>query len=121
MPAMYQTLLECPEDFQDLVSVEPDGCWFWGGPGGRDPLYMSDDGPRWATMFAWEHANGDLPDEHVLSRACNSRRCVNPHHFTLRPRDIRGRMATAAARKKAEVREHWAREAARLGLPPRTL
>ena len=68
--------------FDKLVSLDGD-CHTWSGmvsPGGYAQFAMH--GKKIAAhRYAWERANGPIPDGMVINHLCWNRACVNPDHL----------------------------------------
>jgi hypothetical protein len=90
-----------PEDrFWSKVKRDPEGCWEW-------QAYKAKTGYGWlgsgyAHRFAYEYANGEIPQGQIIRHACDNRACVRPSHLLTgdRPRNSldmheRGRFGAA--------------------------
>jgi hypothetical protein len=64
------------------VTVDPDGCWVWGGP---TTSGYSAVGVGRTTVgghrLAYTELVGPIPAGHEIDHLCRNRRCVNPAHL----------------------------------------
>jgi hypothetical protein len=76
-----------PARFSDLLSPEPNtGCWLFTLAGGNQfghGLISIDNEPRGAHRYAWEIANGAIPDGLEVLHRCDVPACCNPTHLFL--------------------------------------
>lgn len=61
-------------------------CWDWRGPGhgGYGRFSIRSEGRKryvYAHRFAWEDANGPLPEGKIVRHKCDRSSCVNPEHL----------------------------------------
>lgn len=64
--------------------VEQDGCWVWSGVTDRKGYARFRDATRkkvFVHRFAYELANGQIPDGLVIDHLCRNRACCNPEHL----------------------------------------
>lgn len=90
----------------------PDECWQWkaGTAKGYGSFYISHRRSYPAHRFAYELANGKIPEGMVIDHLCRNRGCVNPNHLepvTNVENVMRGQSGTAInARKTHCIRGH---------------
>lgn len=66
-----------------LPAVRGSGCWEWQGTRSHYGV-MNDHGTTvYAHRFAWEQANGPMPEGKVVRHTCDNKFCVNPAHLLL--------------------------------------
>ena len=90
------------ERFWSKVDMSGD-CWLWTGaqmgPGyGHLRVGRRSEGTITAHRFAWEQANGAVPEGMELDHLCRVRHCVNPAHIEAVPHRtnvLRGNAPTA--------------------------
>ena len=71
--------------FWKLVRHSEISCWIWRGKmRGATPAFWDGDKAVNAARFAWEHANGPVPEGGKVRRACRNLRCVRPSHLTMK-------------------------------------
>jgi hypothetical protein len=82
----------------------PGGCWIWlGGTCNGYGWFFVGSGRRqvYAHRWAWEDANGEIPEGLEVDHLCRERRCVRPSHLDVvtsaenHGRSIRARRAWA--------------------------
>jgi len=96
-----------------LIKGVPGQCWIWTGVLNEHGYgrFRDDTGRRIMThRWAWEQANGPVPDGLVCDHLCRVRACANPDHIepvTSRVNTLRGEtIAAANAAKTACVNGH---------------
>lgn len=73
--------------FWAKVAIQPVGCWLWTGAlAGKGYGHLRVDGRDvYAHRFAYEAMVGRVPDgmhiDHVKTRGCTHKNCVNPEHL----------------------------------------
>lgn len=71
--------------FEDCYVVSDDGCWLWRGPvqtTGYARIYIPETRTQvHAHRYAWQRANGPVPEGMQLDHLCRIRHCVNPQHM----------------------------------------
>lgn len=69
-------------NFKSKLRIEND-CWIWAaGHGNGSPVFWVNQAYHLAYRFAYEMAVGKLGPGQKLYRACASKSCVNPAHYT---------------------------------------
>jgi len=62
-----------------------DSCWYW--TGGMTPTgygtFRVGKVQTGAHRWAWQWANGPIPEDMQIHHTCHTRRCVNPSHLTV--------------------------------------
>jgi hypothetical protein len=99
-----------------LAKAGPDECWLWTGSTRRgygSISFVGHHGGRISThRFAFEQANGPIPDGLVVRHKCDVRLCCNPAHLELgttadnnRDMLLRGRQARGSRHGNARLTE----------------
>ena len=97
------------EVFWSRIEKVPGGCWLWTGPVATNGYgRASIDGKNIAAhRYSYERLVGPISDglelDHVKTRGCTSRACVNPTHLepvTHRENTLRGDTITADAARR---------------------
>ena len=77
-----KTLAERLEALVDR-SAGPDGCWPYKGAVGSSGYgrIMFDNEIKGVHVWAYEHANGPVPEGMFVLHSCDNRKCANPAHL----------------------------------------
>ena len=74
-----------PRFWSKVDRADIDGCWLWVGParGSGYGVIKIDGKMASAHRFAYELANGPIPNGMCLDHICQTKICVNPSHLRL--------------------------------------
>lgn len=104
-----------------LRTIRFGDCWLFGTPGDGYGKLLVDGRTVSAHRYAYELANGPIPDGMVVRHTCDTPRCVRPDHLTIgthadNSRDMteRARQARGEAQGSAKVTRSQVIEARRL-------
>lgn len=71
--------------FDELYTIDDDGCFVWFGPmdkrDGYGRFYDGSGKTKTAYRFAWQYHCGEVPAGMVLDHTCRNRACVNHTHL----------------------------------------
>jgi hypothetical protein len=107
--ATQTTLEAAAQRFATKTRKDPaTGCWNYTGAIDRGyGRFWVDGRTVMAHRFAWEQANGPVPDGKQLDHLCRNRSCVNPGHLepvTIGENVLRGIGLTAENARKTSCR-----------------